>query len=459
VSPFRRLEITIAMLALAAGTGHAQPAPRETLAIDLATALRLADERNLDVAIYVERVVEADARLAQAQALAIPTLRVGGSYSRHRGNLQETSGNVVDADRSARYSGLGVGAVGAGDLQAPGVALGVDLADAIFQPLAARQNLAAARAAGTANRHAVLVAVAAAYLRLLEARSELEIVEAAAERARDLATLTANYAESGEGLLADAEMAAVQPILWEQRALALAERTAAAETELARLLHFGIDVRLEPLEQRVPTLELVATDEQVEPLAARALDGRPEADQLDALVAAAENDLRAQRYGWFIPNVALNYSSGRFGGGPGSAIAATAHRDDLALQLYWQLDAFGIANRARAAEREAQLRRVGLERDKLRDAIVAEVRDGYARVQSLRPQLQLADDIVGRASQAYSLQRERIFDQQGLPLEAMQAMQILATAELTRLGLKVAYSLAQLQLYTALGNPIDAGQR
>ena len=81
------------------------------------------------------------------------------------------------------------------------------------------------------------------------------------------------------------------------------------------------------------------------------------------------------------------------------------------------------------------------------------------RVQSLRPQLQLADDIVGRASQAYSLQRERIFDQQRLPLEAMQAMQILATAELTRLGLKVAYSLAQLQLYSALGNPVDAGQR
>jgi outer membrane protein TolC len=453
------VRLALVVVALGAGVARAQDLPPEALEIDLATALRLADERNLDLAIYVERIIEADAKLAQARALAIPTLRVGASYNRHDGTLQETSGNVIDADRSARYGGLGAGAVGAGDLQAPGVALGVDLADAIFQPLAARQSLAAARAAGAANRHAVLVAVATAYLRLLEARMENGIVLAAAERARDLAMLTANYAEAGEGLLADAEMAAVQPILWEQRELALVERAAAAEAELVRLLHLDPGVRLEPLEQRVPQLELVAANEDVTLLATRALEGRPEAAQLDALVAAAESDLSAQRYGWFIPNVGLNYSAGRFGGGPGSTIATTGHRDDLALQLYWQLDAFGIGNRARTAEREAQLRRIGLERDKLRDAIVAEVREGYARVRSLRAQLGLADRAVERAREAYTLHRERIYDQQGLPLEAMQAMQTLATAEVTRLGLGAAYSVAQLRLHPALGNPVPTDPR
>jgi outer membrane protein TolC len=209
----------------------------------------------------------------------------------------------------------------------------------------------------------------------------------------------------------------------------------------------------------VPSLELVATDEDVAVLAARALDNRPEAEQLDALVAAAESDARAQRYGWFIPNVALSYSSGRFGGGPASTTAVTGHRDDLALQLYWQLDALGIGNRARTAEREARLRQVALERDKLRDAIVAEVRAGYAAVQSLQPQLGLADRAVEHASEAYELHRERIYDRQGLPLEAMQAMQTLAAAELARLDLHVAYNIAQLRLHTALGNPVDTRLR
>jgi outer membrane protein TolC len=446
--------------ALLAGPALAQPAANgDLLQIDFATALRLADERNLDVAIYVQRTAEASARLAQARALGIPTLRVGGSYNRHDGNLQETSGNVVEADRAARFSGLGAGAVGAGDLQSPGVALAVDVADAIFQPLVARRNLEAVRAAATANRHAVLMGVAAAYLDLLGARAETRIVLEAAQRARELATLTADYAEAGEGLLADAEMAAVQPILWEQRRLAATERAETAASELVRLLHLDANVTLEPVEDDVPIVEIYGDADTVADLVARALDSRPENDQLDALVAAAESDLDAQRYGWFIPNVTLAYSSGTFGGGPGETIANDGHRDDLTLQLYWQLDAFGVGNRARAEEKRARLRQVGLERDKLRDAIAAEVRSGYARVRSLAWQLELAAPAVDRARGAYGLQRERIYDQQGLPLEALAAMQTLAAAEIAEAELRASYSLAQIRLHTALGNTVDTARR
>jgi len=425
------------------------------LQIDLATALRLADERNLDVAIYFERVAEATAKLAQARLLAVPTIRVGGSYSRHTGTLQETSGNVIDADRVSRFSGLGAGAVGAGDLQASGIGVGIDLADAIFQPLVAHQNRAAVQAASTANRHQVLVDVATAYLRLLQSRTETQIALDSLERAVDLATLTADYAEAGEGLPADAEMAAVQPLLWEQRRLASAERTEAAAAEVARLLHFDLSVQLEPMEDAIPAVEIFAADEDLEQLIARALDDRPETEQLDALLGAAEDDLTAQRYGLFIPNVTLNYSSGDFGGAPGSSVENTDHRDDLTLLLYWQLDNFGFGNRARTEEKRARLRQIGLERDKLHDAIVAEVRAGYARVQSLRQQVVFAELAVARARQAYTLHRERIYDQQGLPLEAMQAMQTLVTAELTELDTVVSYSLAQIRLHTALGNPLD----
>jgi outer membrane protein TolC len=42
-----------------------------------------------------------------------------------------------------------------------------------------------------------------------------------------------------------------------------------------------------------------------------------------------------------------------------------------------------------------------------------------------------------------------------LPLEALQAMQTLAAAELAQVDVDAAYSLAQLRLHTALGNPID----
>jgi outer membrane protein TolC len=427
----------------------------ETLRIDLPSALRLADERNLDVAIYVERVAEADAKLTQARLLAVPSLRVGASTIRHDGTLQETSGNIVDADRVARFSGLGVGAVGAGDVSQPGLSVSVDIADAIFQPLVARQNRAAAVASSVTNRRAVLIDVASAYLEWIRARSERDIVVEALARATELATLTASYAEAGEGLRADAEMAAVQPLLWEQRRAAADERIEAAAAELSRLLHLDSGVTLEPLESGVPTIEIFDGNESLADLVAQAVDGRPEKEQLDALVAAAEDDLTAQRYGWFIPSVSLGYSSGRFGGGPDSTVANTDHRDDLSLLLYWQFDALGIGNHARIDEKRARLRQTSLERDKLHDTIAAEVRRGYARVQSLRQQRSLTAGAVASARSAYELQRERIYDQQGLPLEALQAMQTLASAELAQVDLEAAFSLAQLRLHTAIGNPID----
>ena len=65
--------------------------------------LRLADERNLDIAIYVERIEEASAQVAQARVLAVPTLRAGARYDRHTGAIQETGGQVLDVDRVSRF--------------------------------------------------------------------------------------------------------------------------------------------------------------------------------------------------------------------------------------------------------------------------------------------------------------------------------------------------------------------
>ena len=121
-------------------------------------------------------------------------------------------------------------------------------------------------AAATANRHAVLLEVATTYLGLLRAREEAVIVEGAFARAADLANLTANYAEAGQGLLADAEMAAVQPLLWEQRRIVAAERQVTASAELVRLLHLEGGVAVEPIETGIPVLQLFSGDEDVEQL-------------------------------------------------------------------------------------------------------------------------------------------------------------------------------------------------
>ena len=210
------------MLAVSAAAPLFAQQAGDVLEIDLPTAVRLADERNVDVAIYLARVEAADARLTQARLAAVPSVRVGVTEDRHDGPIQETSGNVIDVERISRFTGVTAG-------------VGIDVADAIFLPLVARQNRAAVVAGSIANRQQVLMQVAAAYIRLVQARTEVGVIDRAHERAADLAALTANYAESGEGLPSDAEMAAVQPLIWEQRRAAAEERVAALNAELAAI--------------------------------------------------------------------------------------------------------------------------------------------------------------------------------------------------------------------------------
>jgi outer membrane protein TolC len=434
------LALATALLCHAAAPVLAQDAGAP-LPIDLATALRLADERNLDVAIYLARVEAATARLTQARLLAVPDLRVGSTEGRHEGAIQDVSGRILDVETASRSRGVTAG-------------VEIDVADAIFRPLVARQNRAAVVAEAAANRQQVLLQVASAYIRLVQARTEAAIVERALERATDLATLTANYADAGEGLPSDAEMAAVQPALLNQRRAIADERTIAAHAELVRLLHLDAAVELAPADAVPPALTLFTGSENVAELVARAQDGRPETEQAAALLAAAEDDLTAERYGWFVPSVSLSLSTGQFGGAVGSSIPRTDDRDDRSLTLYWQFEGLGFGQRARLDEKRAQLRELALQRDRLRDAIAAEVRESHARVVSLRRQVELADVALAHAQRAYELNRTRIFDQQGLPLEALAAMQALANAELGAVDARAGLSVAQIRLHTLLGNPL-----
>src|SRR5207237_5493454 len=79
-----------------------------------------------------------------------------------------------------------------------------------------------------------------------------------------------------------------------------------------------------------------------------ALTNRPELAESQALVQAALDRLRAARYRPLLPNVALGYNWGDFGGGPdpvprgggfgpSGRINHFKHRTDFEVQLGWRL--------------------------------------------------------------------------------------------------------------------------
>ncbi len=423
-----------------------------TLPIDLTTALKLADADNTRIALARERVTEAEAELAAAKTLLIPDITVGASYHRHVGPLQETNGNIQDVSRSSSFAGLGAGAVGAGDVQVAGVGLNIDMAEAWYAPLMARQRSRAASAESEVVRNRILLAVATAYYELLRSRGSLQIANEAFNDAKSLAQATASFAQTGQGLESDSERAAVEALV-RRRDIAIAEeRLALASVRLAALLQLDPTVKLLPggrADARVSWVEPVLDLEQ---LIDQALSRRPEILRTEAELAAARRDWEQQRLGPYFPSISLGASVGGFGGEQDSTPARWNDRTDFSAAVFWQLDGMGFGDRASSDRAASQYRQSQIDRRHLENAVAAEVASAWAKVENREKQIAIGRDAVERANRSFELNRSRVFENQGLPIEVLQAIHSLVSARSLYLDSVIDYNIAQFELYTAVGS-------
>src|SRR5262245_54494469 len=113
--------------------------------IDLVTALRLAGVENLELVIARQRVEEAVAIQQLAAAQMLPTINIGTNYDAHTGNVQQSSGRILNLQRSALYVGAGANAVAAGTVSIPGVQWNLNVSESIYNFFSARQPSEQAR--------------------------------------------------------------------------------------------------------------------------------------------------------------------------------------------------------------------------------------------------------------------------------------------------------------------------
>ncbi len=72
------------------------PPPVGEYPIDLSTALRLAEAENPTIAVARARIIEALALQTAARALLLPSINPGTNYHLHTGNLQRSSGTILN---------------------------------------------------------------------------------------------------------------------------------------------------------------------------------------------------------------------------------------------------------------------------------------------------------------------------------------------------------------------------
>jgi outer membrane protein TolC len=431
----------------------------EQVDLNLPSALAMVGGQHPIVGFARWRVQEAYAELAQAEALWLPSIQAGFSFNRHDGNLQASNGAITDVNRNSFQYGLGAGAVGAGTSQRPGLVAQFHLADAIFQPKVAQSTVWARGHAASATLNQQMLSAALAYTELVRAYQDVSILEASKSLTEELAKITRDFAEAGQGLQADAERVQTELALVENRLIAAGEQTEVASARLAQAISLDDYRQIVPLDVTVVPLEMVPMEDDKATLIGTGLTMRPELKESQALVAAACQAYNREKYAPFVPSVLLGFSTGGFGGGLGNHLDQVDGRYDIDALMTWQVRNMGLGEKAARRQQCARVQQAKFERIQMMDQVARQVSEGYAQVLSRSRQISATERAIGFAEKSYDRDLKRIRDGEGLPLEVLQSLRALEDARRAYLAAVVDHNQAQFRLQWAQGWPVEASPR
>lgn len=345
--------------------------------INLPTAMKLGNVRNLDIQLASRQLQTAAALLQAAKVLWVPNLIFGTDYYRHDGQIQDIQGNVFGTSKQ----GFQVGG-------APYLVVG--FADAIFQPLAARQTVRARQAQIQAAANDTLWALTQAYFNLQQARGELAGYRDAVRYAEDLLRRLDKLAP---GLTPTLEVNRARSLAARLRQVTLQSQNSwrAASAELLRVLYLDPTLVVEPVEPPHLRLSLLPLDKPVDNLIPIALTNRPELAAQQALVQATLRLLKLEKMRPLMPSLLVRgfstpvvgtLGASFFGGGLNSDLENFGVRQDWDMQAIWTLQNFGLGNRALIRQRAADNRVALTELLRVQDRVAAEVVQAYSLAQT-----------------------------------------------------------------------------
>jgi outer membrane protein TolC len=439
----------------------AVPPAEQEFPIDLTTSLRLAEVENPLIAEARQRIGEALAAQQGARALLLPSLNVGTNYRSHTGDLERSSGRILSVTEKSLYFGGGAGALAAGTVQVPAVSIFSPLTDAIFEPLAARQQVEGARFTASAIANNILLEVAELHFELLAAEARLRVRQESATQEAEVARLTRAYAQAQQGREADAERGATELGLIVDEVRQAEEDLAVASARLTHRLHLDQTVRLKPIGVVLDKVTSVDPERPLEELIQAALQRRPEVGARSAAIEAAELHRKQELFRPLLPTVWLGFSGGAFGGGSnllGPELAHFGGRTDFDVMAFWTLQNFGIGNLSLQKQRAAQTGQAVGERSRVIARIRSEVSAAYAESTAALQQVDITTRQLASAESGFREDLERIRNTVARPIEVVNSLRLLNEARVARIRATTDYNKAEIRLFVALGSPPPLGE-
>ncbi|HEY2826455.1 MAG TPA: TolC family protein [Pirellulales bacterium] len=428
----------------------------QTLPINLASAMGLADARPLVIQAAIASEMTSSGLLQRAQVLWLPDLYLGSDYQRHDGGQERTTGDVAINDRNQFLTGGGLKAIFA-------------LTDAIYSPLAERQVYRARNYDVQAAKNDALLSMTDAYFSVQQARGVLAGDEDSVAKGRELVKRVESLSQ---GLAAPIEIQRAETTLadLEQRAEIARQDWRISSANLTRVLRLNPAAVVIPLEPPHLQITVVPTGESVDQLIPEGLINRPELASQQALVQATVDRLRQERMRPLIPSLVLQgaanpgdtlgagyYEANRTGNDP-----VWTGRSDWDFQVVWQLQNLGAGNTGLVHQRQGEQRQAMVELFRIQDQVAAEVAQAYARVEAAAARIKQAEYGLSAAEVSFEgnlkglSETIRVGDQLQLvirPQEVTAALLQLQQAYNNYYSSINDYNRAEFRLYHALGYP------
>ena len=440
-----RLAGALSIVTLMSLQGSLKAAPRDmqsatnsVAVIDLPTALRLAGAQNLDVQIARQRLAQAKANSQSALWQFFPWISPGIGYRRHDNLIQDVAGNIIDVQKDSYQVG-------------PSLTGQLELGDAIYKTLSARQLVHAADFGVAAQGQDAVLAAAQGYFELARAQSSVEV-------AREAVAISSNYAAQvgqavSAGIAFKGDMLRVQ-VQTERNLLTLRqsqEQQRLAAARLAETLHLDPAVELLSRGDAIAAVTLVDADASLDSLIAQAFGARPELKQSRAIRQASQSAKQGAVYGPLIPSLGAQVFAGGLGGSKDGIAGTFGESEDYQFTLGWRIGPGGLLDKGRINATEARLAIAELNEKKLIDQVTRQVIEALTRVQSQADQMGTARRAIQAADETLRLTRERKQFGVGVVLEAIQAEQDLTRARLDYLNAVAEFNKAQFGLSKAIG--------
>lgn len=436
------------------------PAPQDEYVIDLPTTVRLVASSNPTVGHSRELVRETLALQTRARAMLLPGLNAGVTFHNHDGNFQASTGQIKYMYSKSVYYGGGSRVWAAESLAVPMVRFFSHLGDAIYEPLAVRQQVSMRRFDSTSTAHTILLESVNRYFDLLAAEGRYEAARQTEREAAEIVRITASYAVSGQGREGDANRARTEAYLMHIEVQRAEERVAIASGRLAEILSLDPGVRLKTVGGPISGIEIVDPDVDLQTLIRAAERRRPELMAAGANIQHNNTRLRQEQTRPLFPMVLMGYSAGSFGGGSvlfPPQLGLFRGRQDFDVLAVWSLSNMGVGNVATVNERRSVLNQSIAERARALNGIRQEVMAAYGLVRGELVQIRVTQRQLADSEQGFREEFGRLLGAEALPIEVLNSVDQLGFSRQELIKAVTGYNQAQFRLFVATGgSPMQA---